>query len=54
MTEASYCLVRLLQRYDAIELDPSSAAGKHGHIPKTIGVTLAPLEVKLRLHEAQS
>ncbi|KAK5132091.1 hypothetical protein LTR08_000341 [Meristemomyces frigidus] len=53
MTEASYCLVRLLQRYDAIELDPDSAAAKHEHVKKTIGVTLAPVELKLRLHEAQ-
>ena len=52
MTEASYCLVRFLQRYDAIELDPDSAAGRGEHIPKTIGVTLAPIELKLRLHEA--
>ena len=51
MTEASYCLVRLLQRYDAIELDPESSAAKKEHIKKTIGVTLAPIELKLRLHE---
>ncbi|KAK4545545.1 hypothetical protein LTR36_002895 [Oleoguttula mirabilis] len=53
MTEASYCLVRLLQRYDAIELDPDSGAAKHEHIKKTIGVTLAPVELNLRLHETQ-
>jgi len=53
MTEASYCLVRLVQRYDAIELDLASAAAKHEPIKKTIGVTLAPMELRLRLHEAQ-
>lgn len=52
MAEASYCLIRFVQRYDAIELDPDSAAAKHEHIQKTIGVTLAPVELKLRLHEA--
>lgn len=53
MTEASYCLVRLVQRFDAIELDPQSAAAKGERIKKTIGVTLAPTEVRVRLHEAR-
>lgn len=53
LTEAGYLLVRFVQRYDRIELDPESAAAvKHGRVKKTIGLTLAPMEVRLRVHEA--
>ncbi|KAI7352148.1 cytochrome P450 [Hortaea werneckii] len=56
LTEAGYWLVRFVQRYDAIQLDPESAAAtaaaKHGRVKKTIGLTLAPMEVRLRVHEA--
>ncbi|KAI7353522.1 cytochrome P450 [Hortaea werneckii] len=52
LTEAGYWLVRFVQRYDRIELDPQSGAAKQGRVKKTIGLTLAPVEVRLRVHEA--
>ncbi|KAI7221636.1 cytochrome P450 [Hortaea werneckii] len=53
LTEAGYLLVRFVQRYDRIELDPQSAVGvENGRVKKTIGLTLAPMEVRLRVHEA--
>ncbi|RMY29740.1 hypothetical protein D0866_08486 [Hortaea werneckii] len=54
LTEAGYLLVRFVQRYDRVELDPKSAAAavKNGRVRKTIGLTLAPMEVRLRMHEA--
>ncbi|KAI7197698.1 hypothetical protein KC363_g64 [Hortaea werneckii] len=52
LTEAGYWLVRFVQKYDRIELDPQSEAAKQGRVKKTIGLTLAPVEVRLRVHEA--
>ncbi|KAI7089116.1 hypothetical protein KC356_g2710 [Hortaea werneckii] len=52
LTEAGYWLVRFVQKYDRIELDPQSGAAKQGRVKKTIGLTLAPVEVRLRVHEA--
>ncbi|GAB1735096.1 hypothetical protein NU219Hw_g164t1 [Hortaea werneckii] len=52
LTEAGYLLVRLVQRFDRVELDPESAAAKGGRVKKTIGLTLAPVELRLRVHEA--
>lgn len=53
LTEAAYCIVRLLQKYDQIELDPNSAAAKDGlRIEKTLGAAQAPTELRLRFHQA--
>ncbi|KAI7278545.1 hypothetical protein KC343_g2249 [Hortaea werneckii] len=54
LTEAGYWLVRFAQRYERLELDPQSvpAKAKQARVEKTIGLTLAPIEVRLRLHEA--
>jgi hypothetical protein len=49
LTEAAYCIVRLLQRHDAIELDPGSDTTKGGVVKKNIGASLAPVEVRVRL-----
>ncbi|KAF7190038.1 Cytochrome P450 52A2 [Pseudocercospora fuligena] len=53
LTEAAYCIVRLLQKYDQIELDPNSAAAKDGlRTQKSLGAAQAPTELRLRFHEA--
>ena len=55
LNEVAYCIVRMLQRYDRIEVDPASASAKDGiKIAKTIGVAQAPVELRLRFHAVMS
>ncbi|KAK6428108.1 hypothetical protein LTR95_015749 [Oleoguttula sp. CCFEE 5521] len=51
LTEASYCLVRFVQRFDRIAPDPEDP-GKGADIKKAIAVAMAPAAAKLRLHLA--
>lgn len=52
LTEAGYCIVRMLQRFDAIEnLDPDDMEG--GKELYQYSLTTAPLEVNLRLRAAK-
>jgi cytochrome P450 len=53
LTEASYFLVRFLQRLEGVELDPESAAGKGERVGKTLGATLTPVEVRVRFREGR-
>ncbi|OQO07513.1 hypothetical protein B0A48_07210 [Cryoendolithus antarcticus] len=53
LTEASYCLVRFVQRFDRLAPDPEDP-GKGADIKKAIAVAMAPAEAKLRLHRGET
>jgi len=53
LTEAGYFIVRLLQRYDAIELAPDFAAASKTRVKANIGTSMAISDLPLRLHRAQ-
>lgn len=52
LTEAAYCIVRLLQRYDRIELAPDSDAAEGGRVRKSLGTILSPVELRARFRRA--
>jgi len=52
LTEAAYCVVRLLQKYDRIELAPDSDAAMGRKVKKSLGTILSPVDLRARFRRA--
>lgn len=52
LTEAAYCVARLVQRYDQIELAADSDAARGRKVKKTLGTILSPVDLRARFHRA--